>query len=64
MNELARAAKEAHALGCLDCGKCTASCPIPLAGADYSPRRHVLATNQRNSAELLTDSTLAFPTKT
>ena len=46
MNELARAAKEAHALGCLDCGKCTASCPIPLVGADYSPRRHVISAIQ------------------
>ncbi|MEN8148402.1 MAG: (Fe-S)-binding protein [Planctomycetota bacterium] len=57
MNELARAAVAAHALGCLDCGKCTASCPIPLAGADYSPRRHVVDTIQGDE-ELLGNPTI------
>jgi heterodisulfide reductase subunit D len=37
--------KETRAWACYDCGKCTATCPIARAGADYSPRRHVLAAN-------------------
>jgi Fe-S oxidoreductase len=38
-------ARETNAWACYDCGKCTATCPISRSGADYSPRRHVLATN-------------------
>ncbi len=37
--------KDTNAWACYDCGKCTATCPIARAGADYSPRRHVLAAN-------------------
>ena len=37
--------KDTRAWACYDCGKCTATCPIARAGGDYSPRRHVLATN-------------------
>ncbi|MBI2193624.1 MAG: (Fe-S)-binding protein [Planctomycetes bacterium] len=29
------------AFNCLNCGKCTAACPLPAAGSDYSPRRTV-----------------------
>jgi Fe-S oxidoreductase len=42
MQELA---KLTNAWACYDCGKCTATCPISRSGADYSPRRHVMATN-------------------
>ena len=38
-------ASRTRAWACYDCGKCTATCPISRAGADYSPRRHVLETN-------------------
>jgi len=43
MLELAAAVRDARARSCYDCGKCTASCPIPRAGGSYSPRRNVLA---------------------
>lgn len=52
MSQLAQVAKESNALGCLDCGKCTASCPIPIVGGNYSPRRHVMAANQGDEAEI------------
>jgi len=45
MPELADIAQETRAWACYDCGKCTATCPLTRAGAKYSPRRHVLATN-------------------
>lgn len=47
MRELA---KQTNAWACYDCGKCTGSCPISRAGADYSPRRHVLAANLRGGS--------------
>jgi len=46
MAELAAIAQDTRAWACYDCGKCTATCPLVRAGASYSPRRHVLATNQ------------------
>jgi Fe-S oxidoreductase len=45
MNRLAELRKQTNAWACYDCGKCTATCPISRAGAEYSPRRHVLAAN-------------------
>jgi len=45
---------------CYDCGKCTATCPISRAGADYSPRRHVLAANSGQKAEVLEDGSSLF----
>ncbi len=58
MPELLEAAKKTNAWACYDCGKCTATCPITRAGGDYSPRRHVLATNLGQSDELLTNGSL------
>jgi Fe-S oxidoreductase len=58
MPELAEAAKQANAWACYDCGKCTATCPISRAGADYSPRRHVLATNLGQRREIVENGTL------
>ncbi len=58
MPELAEAAKNAKAWACYDCGKCTATCPIARAGSNYSPRRHVLATNLGQRDELLQNGTL------
>ncbi len=48
-------AKDTNAWACYDCGKCTATCPIARAGADYSPRRHVLATNLGDEGEINRD---------
>jgi len=45
MPEIVETAKTTRAWACYDCGKCTATCPIARAGSNYTPRRHVLATN-------------------
>ncbi len=47
MPGIAETAKTTRAWACYDCGKCTATCPIARAGSNYTPRRHVLATNLR-----------------
>jgi len=51
-------AKDTNAWACYDCGKCTATCPITRAGADYSPRRHVLQTNLGHEGEIDRDESL------
>ena len=58
MPELAQAAKDTRAWACYDCGKCTATCPISRSGSNYSPRRHVLATNLRQKQGILENGTL------
>ncbi len=58
MPELSEAAKATQAWACYDCGKCTATCPISRAGGDYSPRRHVLATNQGQRRAILDNGSL------
>ena len=58
MPELAEAAKKTNAWACYDCGKCTATCPISRAGDDYSPRRHVLATNLGHKEEMVANGSL------
>ncbi len=58
MPELVDAAKQTRAWACYDCGKCTATCPISRAGADYSPRRHVLATNLGQQQEIAENGSL------
>jgi Fe-S oxidoreductase len=50
--------KDTNAWACYDCGKCTATCPIARAGADYSPRRHVLAANLGRNGDVDTDPSL------
>lgn len=59
MLDLTQTAKETRAWACYDCGKCTATCPVARAGAPYSPRRHVLATNRHSPQELAHDGSLA-----
>ncbi len=59
MPELAKAAKETNAWACYDCGKCTATCPISRIGGNYSPRRHVLATNLGDRQGIIENGTLA-----
>ena len=58
MPDLAAAAKTTRAWACYDCGKCTATCPISRSGGDYSPRRHVLATNQRQQQQIIENGSL------
>ncbi|NIM20588.1 MAG: hypothetical protein GTO51_10230 [Candidatus Latescibacteria bacterium] len=58
MRELADAAKQTKAWACYDCGKCTATCPISRVGGDYTPRRHVLATNLGQRKELVENGSL------
>ncbi len=56
--ELAEIAKKAKTWACYDCGKCTATCPISRAGATFSPRRQVLATNLGHRQEIIENSAL------
>ncbi|MCP4593222.1 MAG: (Fe-S)-binding protein [bacterium] len=58
MPELAEAAGTTRAWACYDCGKCTATCPISRSGADYSPRRHVLAANLGQRERILGNGAL------
>ena len=52
-------AKATNAWACYDCGKCTGTCPITRAGAEYSPRRHVLAANLSGRQEVVPDDSLS-----
>ena len=58
MSELQPVTEGTRTWACYDCGKCTATCPITRAGADYSPRRHVLATNLAKDGEINRDESL------
>jgi len=58
MPELMELAVKTKAWACYDCGKCTATCPLTRAGADYSPRKHVLATNQGRVSEFTSNGSL------
>ncbi|UCE58810.1 MAG: (Fe-S)-binding protein [Phycisphaerales bacterium] len=58
MPELAEAALKTNAWACYDCGKCTATCPIPRIGGDYSPRKHVLAANLGHGDDLVKNGSL------
>ncbi len=58
MPMLREAALKTNAWACYDCGKCSASCPITRAGGDYSPRRHVLATNLGHQDEIVSSKDL------
>ncbi|MBU0719020.1 MAG: (Fe-S)-binding protein [Planctomycetes bacterium] len=58
MPELADLAKKTNARACYDCGKCTATCPISRIGGDYSPRRHVLATNLGQKGEIVNNGSV------
>jgi len=50
--------KDTNAWACYDCGKCTSTCPVARSGADYSPRRHVLAANLADDGEIDRDPSL------
>ena len=58
MSELRSIRQSTNAWACYDCGKCTSSCPIARAGADYSPRRHVLSANLGSEGEAISDPSI------
>ncbi|MFQ5823027.1 MAG: (Fe-S)-binding protein [bacterium] len=58
MIEIANTIKKTNAFYCLECGKCTASCPIALVNDSYSPRSIVAHTLQRSKNEVLKDPML------
>lgn len=58
MSELHDIAWQTNAWACYDCGKCTSSCPISRAGADFSPRRHVLTAHLGEENEVFADNSL------
>jgi Fe-S oxidoreductase len=59
MSEYTDAAKKTRAWACYDCGKCTATCPIARVGGDYSPRKHVLATNMADEEGIANGSLMS-----
>ncbi|MFQ5769153.1 MAG: (Fe-S)-binding protein [bacterium] len=58
MSELTGIIKKTNAFYCLECGKCTASCPIALINDSYSPRTMVAHSLQRSKDEVLQDPML------
>ena len=58
MGSLGGIIESTKAWACYDCGKCTATCPIPRAGGKYSPRRQVMAANLGRRKEIIEDETL------
>ncbi len=58
MNTLADTIKKTNALFCLECGKCTASCPIAQVNNSYSPRRVVGHTLVKSGDDILEDEML------
>jgi Fe-S oxidoreductase len=58
MAEIAETFKKTNAFYCLECGKCTASCPIALINDSYSPRTIVAHSLQRSKDEVLQDPML------
>lgn len=58
MTEITDTIKKTNAFYCLECGKCTASCPIALVNDSYSPRTIVAHTLQRSKDEVLKDPML------
>ncbi len=58
MNTLKDAIKQTNAFDCLDCGKCTASCPIAQVNNGYSPRRVVAHTRLHSMEETRRDPML------
>jgi len=52
------AIKKTRAYFCLDCGKCTAICPISRVNKGYSPRRLLTKALISSNENLLNDSTL------
>ncbi len=53
--EIESVLKETKALLCLDCGKCTGSCPISRQGVSYAPRLHIARMVYGYEDEVLAD---------
>jgi len=54
-SELESMLKETRAFLCLDCGKCTGSCPIARLGGNYSPRMHIARMVYGYGSDVLAD---------
>ncbi|MDD5093639.1 MAG: (Fe-S)-binding protein [Dehalococcoidia bacterium] len=55
MKEIKRIAADTKAYGCLDCGKCTAVCPVSRYDCDFSPRMLVYDALHGGESEVLKD---------
>jgi heterodisulfide reductase subunit D len=58
MDAIAHRVRQNRAYYCLECGKCTAVCPISRREATFSPRSMVEATISDRGGELLHDGRL------
>ena len=58
MEILTEKLKENRAFLCLECGKCTAVCPISLFNNNYSPRRLLAEGIFYEAKDLITDNLL------
>lgn len=57
-NSISAAIKESRAYLCLECGKCTGSCPVSRFNRGYSPRVLINKTIRRGDLELLKDKNI------
>ena len=58
MSGIAQGIKTSKAYYCLECGKCTASCPVARYNGGFSPRRIVADAIEGSAERLLTDTLL------
>lgn len=55
MSTLSAAAERTHASRCLDCGKCTPSCPVAIRQPGFSPRRLIASVLHEDGKTMLRD---------
>jgi Fe-S oxidoreductase len=55
MSDFSNTIRKTNAFYCLDCGKCTAVCPIAQVNSRYSPRRMVGRSTQKSYDEVFQD---------
>ncbi|MFC2003789.1 (Fe-S)-binding protein [Chloroflexota bacterium] len=58
MSEISQIITDTRAYSCLDCGKCTAACPISQYDSEYSPRKVVYNALSGHEPELLRNGQL------
>ncbi|MFC2036228.1 (Fe-S)-binding protein [Chloroflexota bacterium] len=58
MSEIDKVIMDTRAYSCLDCGKCTAACPVSKYDNTYSPRKVVSNMMREHGVKLLRDSQL------
>ncbi|MFQ5604483.1 MAG: (Fe-S)-binding protein [bacterium] len=58
MAEIAETVKKTNASFCLECGKCSAACPVAQVNDSYSPRRMVSHSLQQSSDDVVFDPML------